>query len=121
MNAKRHALGGIVLFVAVAVALPLAGLSGCKGEQKPAPTPAGKPAAKPAAEEMLAVVNAACPIMGNPIDPKAVMASLTRTYEGKVVGFCCAGCPVAWDKLGDKEKGEKLAAAMKPATTPAME
>jgi hypothetical protein len=49
--------------------------------------------------------------MGNPIDAESVPAELTREWKGVKVGFCCAGCPPAWDKLSDQEKLAKLAAA----------
>jgi len=48
-------------------------------------------------------------MMGTKIDPAKVPESLTRTYNGKKVAFCCAGCPVAWDKLSDADKTAKLA------------
>ena len=54
------------------------------------------------------IVNAQCPIMGTKLDPSKVPANLTRTYDGKKVGFCCAGCPSAWDKLTGQQKKEKL-------------
>ena len=58
-------------------------------------------------------VNVRCPIMAsNAIDPAKVTAKLTRTYKGKKVAFCCAGCPAKWDKLTDDEKHTKLMAAM---------
>ena len=54
------------------------------------------------------IVNARCPMMGTKLDPSKVTASLTRTHKGKKVGFCCGGCPIAWDKLSDQQKQEKL-------------
>ncbi len=54
------------------------------------------------------IVNARCPMMGTKLDPSKVTASLTKTHKGKKVGFCCAGCPSAWDKLTDQQKQEKL-------------
>ncbi|HOD82981.1 MAG: hypothetical protein BWX88_04310 [Planctomycetes bacterium ADurb.Bin126] len=53
-----------------------------------------------------APVNDRCPIMGGKVNPK-----LTRTFEGKTVGFCCPGCFPKWDNLTDAEKKAKLAAA----------
>jgi hypothetical protein len=58
------------------------------------------------------VANMRCPIRGTKIDPKAVPASLTRTFDGKKVGFCCPGCPAAWDKLSDEQKAAKLQASL---------
>lgn len=52
--------------------------------------------------------NAKCPIMGSPIDPAKVTASLTRVYKGKKIAFCCGGCPGQWDKLTDAQKDAKL-------------
>ncbi|MCY2929079.1 MAG: hypothetical protein NTV86_06215 [Planctomycetota bacterium] len=67
----------------------------------PAATPDGKP---------LTFANARCPIMGNPIDPAKVPASLIRDYKGEKVAFCCGGCPGAWDMLPASQKDAKLAA-----------
>lgn len=55
------------------------------------------------------VVNSTCPIMGKSFDPATVPDNLTRTFKGQKVGFCCGGCPPAWDKLSDAEKTAKLA------------
>ena len=55
------------------------------------------------------IVNAKCPITGNAVDPKIE----TREFNGQTVGFCCAACPPAWDKLSDDEKETKLKAATK--------
>jgi hypothetical protein len=49
--------------------------------------------------------------MGSTITPEKVTKELTRDYKGQKVGFCCAGCPAAWDKLPDSEKDAKLAIA----------
>lgn len=49
-----------------------------------------------------------CPIMGSPIDLSMVNESLTRSYKGRKVAFCCNGCPSAWDKLSDAEKQAKV-------------
>jgi hypothetical protein len=53
-------------------------------------------------------VNARCPIMGSPINADKVNADLIRTYQGKKVAFCCAGCPIDWDRLSDAQKTAKL-------------
>lgn len=58
-----------------------------------------------------AVMNKRCPMMGNAIDPQAVPANLYRQHKGKGVGFCCGGCPKAWDNLSDEQKQTKLDAA----------
>jgi len=58
------------------------------------------------------VVNAKCPIMGSKINPSKVPAKLLRTFNGRTVGFCCAGCPAAWDKLTVAQKQAKLQAVL---------
>ncbi|MGC9455837.1 MAG: hypothetical protein ACP5HU_13400 [Phycisphaerae bacterium] len=60
------------------------------------------------AKEEAAVVNDRCPIMGTPIDPQDVPEELTREYQGRKIGFCCGGCPRAWDRLSDEQKQDKL-------------
>jgi hypothetical protein len=57
-------------------------------------------------------VNARCPMMGSKIDPEKVPANLRRQFKGQTVGFCCGGCPGAWDKLSDQQKEAKLQAAI---------
>ena len=60
-------------------------------------------------------VNAKCPIMpGSRLNPKKVTAALTRKFKGKTVGFCCAGCPGAWDRLSDAGKESKLQKVLRP-------
>jgi hypothetical protein len=62
------------------------------------------------------IVNVRCPILeGSTVDPNKTPESLTRMFKGQKVGFCCAGCVAAWDKLTDAERQAKLDAAMKPA------
>jgi hypothetical protein len=58
------------------------------------------------------VVNGKCPITGRAFDRKAAPLNLVRMFDGKVVGFCCPGCPGAWDKLSDADKAAKLKAVM---------
>lgn len=76
----------------------------CDKARKGACQKSGQQASRPA------VINTKCPIMGNKIDPAKVPANLYREYHGKGVGFCCGGCPVAWDKLSDEQKQAKLSA-----------
>jgi hypothetical protein len=94
----------LTLTVLVLVACSLAMLGGCKKDE-PADVGVNVETAK------IEVVNAKCPIMGNPIDPTAVPANLVREFDGHKIGFCCAACPEAWDKLSDAEKTAKLADA----------
>ena len=67
---------------------------------------------KPGTEEN-EVINERCPIMGGKIDHRSVKPNLTRAFKGKMIGFCCGGCPAAWDALSDKEKEAKLQKTMK--------
>ena len=55
------------------------------------------------------LANSRCPIMGSAVKSDSIPANLTRDYNGQKIGFCCAGCPTAWDKLTDAEKQVKLA------------
>ena len=92
------------LSVAVLACALLLGAVGCKKESAE-PTEAAAVGVK--------VVNTACPMMGSTLDPAKVTASLTRTFQGQKVGFCCAKCPPSWDKLTDADKLTKLTAAKK--------
>jgi len=58
------------------------------------------------------VVNVRCPIDGAKIDPASVPEAQTRQWKGKTVGFCCANCAAAWDKLTDEQKDQQLKAVM---------
>lgn len=55
----------------------------------------------------LTPVNQLCPIMGNPVTEDGG----TAEYNGKLVGFCCAGCDRPWSELSDTDKAAKLASA----------
>ena len=67
--------------------------------------------AAPGGEKPQAFVNATCPMMGSPIDPEKVAPELVRMHKGRKVGFCCGGCPAAWDKLSEAQKEAKLQGA----------
>lgn len=82
----------------------LAAAPGCSDEATQ-PTQSGQPTAR------VQFVNTRCPMMGSKIDPDKVTADLTREFKGQKVAFCCAGCPVQWDKLSAEEKATKLAQA----------
>jgi hypothetical protein len=98
----------LTLTVAIVI-LAGAGLLMPAGCEKKKAAPA-KPTTTMAAGE---VVNGHCPILGSKLDRANVPAELTRMFQGKKVGFCCAGCPDQWDQLTDAQKTAKLAAAMK--------
>ncbi len=68
---------------------------------------ADQPADQPT--EVAEFVNIRCPMMGSEMDLTNVPDSLTRTYNGRQVAFCCGACPSAWDALTDAEKDAKLA------------
>lgn len=50
-------------------------------------------------------VNKVCPIMGGEVTDEGG----TVEWNGKRIGFCCAGCEEKWQALSDDEKAEKLA------------
>ncbi|MEE9127572.1 MAG: hypothetical protein V3U11_10565 [Planctomycetota bacterium] len=56
----------------------------------------------------LATINAKCPLMDEPVDPKFAV-----TYKGFKIGFCCEDCLPDWKELPAKEKDEALAAMRK--------
>ncbi|HDZ22270.1 hypothetical protein LCGC14_0238660 [marine sediment metagenome] len=99
MFTKRNHVMLLALFVVGAFGVGL--LVGC-GDKGAKSTEAKAPATE-------VVINSACPMMGTAMDPAKVSADLTREFKGKKIGFCCAKCPVAWDKLSDEEKDAKLA------------
>ena len=104
---NRTCITGLLVVCSLALAVVL--VPGCKEEAAPGP---GTAAAA-------VVVNDRCPIMGNKIDPAKVPADLIVDFGGKKVGFCCAGCPAAWNKLDDAKKKEaldKVLAAIEKAT-----
>jgi iron-sulfur cluster repair protein YtfE (RIC family) len=55
-----------------------------------------------------AIINTRCPMMGREIDPANVPENLVREFNGRKVGFCCGGCPAAWDKLSETDKQARL-------------
>lgn len=63
--------------------------------------------AKQATTQPAGVSNSRCPIMGSKLPPN-VPDSLTREFNGQKIGFCCGGCPLAWDKLSEAEKQAAL-------------
>ena len=52
------------------------------------------------------LVNKKCPMTGEELAPNPV----TADYQGKKVGFCCAGCVTKWSKLTPSEMDAKLKA-----------
>ncbi|MBT3199316.1 MAG: hypothetical protein HN350_05320 [Phycisphaerales bacterium] len=107
----------IVTLLSLVLAAGLAvGLVGCdKGQDSGGGAGAGDGgggAAKPSTT--VATVNNKCPLMGSLFNNAKVAPDLVREFEGKKIGFCCAGCPEKWDKLSDADKVEKLASVMAP-------
>lgn len=52
-------------------------------------------------------VNKVCVINpAHPVDPSAPSAE----WNGKKIGFCCAGCVAKWNKMTDAQKSTALAA-----------
>jgi len=112
MKTHNHNLA-IISLIAAAFLFAVVFAGGCK-EEKPASETATETAKETQQEAAAKVVNDRCPMMGTKIDPEKVPANLTRTYKGQKVGFCCGGCPTAWDMLSDAEKDAKLAKVMPP-------
>lgn len=52
--------------------------------------------------------NLHCPVMGSPVYINRVDIKLTRDYKGRIIAFCCPGCPAEWDKLTEAQKQAKL-------------
>lgn len=75
---------------------------------------AGPKVAASSDEPRVKVVNAFCPIAGSHAvgESKTTVASLTRDFKGKKVGFCCASCPSVWDNMTDQEKQGAFDAAL---------
>ena len=92
----KSSLLGLVALLVFAGAIGLTAL-GCKE--------------KPVEETTVSFANVRCPLMGSKIDAANVPAGLIRDFKGQKVAFCCADCPVEWDKLSDEEKAAKLATA----------
>ena len=69
-------------------------------EPAPAPAPeepAPAPAPAPGADDDRPPENEICPVMGHEVDPDIYV-----DYEGRRIGFCCAGCDKKF--LADPEK-----------------
>ena len=104
---RRNRFTGITGMTCLCCLVVLAVLAvGCKKQP-------GEPATPTEAKQAIEFANVRCPIMNTPLDVAKVPASLTRSYKGKNVAFCCAACPTAWDKLSDTDKDAKLAKVMR--------
>ena len=111
MKIQRFCTVALALGVAGALVLAGATVIGCDKPQE-STRGVGDSHDDHDAGEKVAVMKSKCPIMSdNAVDPKGVSANLVRTFKGKKVGFCCGGCPAAWDKLTGDQRNEKLAAA----------
>ncbi len=54
------------------------------------------------------IINVRCPMMGTTLKLEKVTEKLTREFKDQKIGFCCGGCPTAWDGLSDEQKEAKL-------------
>lgn len=55
-----------------------------------------------------APINTKCPVGGEAID-----STVTTSYNGKTVGFCCNSCKGKWDKMTAEKQSAALAAVTK--------
>lgn len=88
------------VFALLLLALPIA-VAGCKGDE------ASQSARADAGDAVaLGTINDRCPVMGGSVNPDAP----TAIYAGSRIGFCCAGCIRAWEKMADDQKQAFVAA-----------
>jgi len=118
---------GPLFFLLTAVTLA----GGCAHSQASRPYPgcpdsendalAGPKVADTSNQPRVKVVNTYCPVAGTHVvgEGKTTVASLTRDYKGKKIGFCCDSCPPAWDGMSDDEKKAAFDAAMAREAKPA--
>jgi len=86
------------------VACACLSLMGCSSDKKTADAGGDKAMAAMKAD------NAVCPFSGKPVNGEIKPAA----FQGKHVGFCCAGCAGKWDAMTDAQKTDawkKLMAA----------
>jgi len=77
----------------------------CKDGSKAQPAATPAPAAAPAAQSA-APVNKICPIGGHDADQ-----TLTASYQGKTIAFCCDDCKQEFLGMNDQGKAALLAKA----------
>lgn len=58
-------------------------------------------------------INTMCPIGGHEFTKAGHSKDLTRSYNGKTIGFCCSGCTDAFDGMTAEEKTKVLNLALK--------
>lgn len=73
-----------------------------------------------AQDARVAVINSVCPIAGDDFGERTAPRTLTRTWKGQTIGFCCRGCLPGFDRLDDAGKDGvlMLAKANKPGAEP---
>jgi hypothetical protein len=57
-----------------------------------------------AAAATMGASNGTCPVSGEPVDANVK----TVSFQGKEIGFCCAGCAGKFSKMSDAEKSTLL-------------
>jgi hypothetical protein len=111
---------GTTLSIALFVTFASIGCAGQGGGERPAAAadPAGAlggpRVSATASSDLVPVVNAWCPIIPeNPVSStKSTTRSLTRTWRGQRIGFCCEACPPTWDDMSDEDRSAALARAI---------
>lgn len=54
-------------------------------------------------QPMAQAMNTTCPMSGEPVD-----ASVTSTYDGQTIAFCCTMCQSKFDRMSDSEKASTV-------------
>jgi len=70
---------------------------GCQNGEKNGDSATSQPA--------MGMMNDSCPMMPS----HAAKESVTVSYKGQTIGFCCEMCVGSWNDLSDAEKAEKVA------------
>lgn len=85
------------LIVMAAGAIVLSSAAGCNNNKK---------TAEAQSSGAMQAVNTTCPYTGEDADP-----SVTTSYKGRTVAFCCPGCKARWAKATDAQRDAMLAKA----------
>jgi hypothetical protein len=85
------------MYAGLCLAVAMLAIGGCENKNKTTTTTASH-----TASVNMGAMNDRCPLSGEPINKNAPTAS----YNGKTVGFCCAGCASKFNAMTDQKKAE---------------